>query len=150
MDYDPGNGHCPRSRQFSVARKTLTLYYKEDLDFSIDIGLVAENTASKFFWEPKGYILLDRLGKIGYIPCGTTAKSKFHSSAFYKKNPFSRAVYRRFYEGFQDVALPHKFKIAVGGCPNNCVKPNLNDVGIIGQRIPEVNSELCKGCKMRN
>ena len=44
-------------------------------------------------------------------------------------------------------ALPHKFKIAVGGCPNNCVKPNLNDVGIIGQRIPEVNSELCKGCK---
>lgn len=26
-------------------------------------------------------------------------------------------------------------------------KPNLNDVGIIGQRIPEVNSELCKGCK---
>lgn len=59
----------------------------------------------------------------------------------------SEEIYRRFYEGFQDVALPHKFKIAVGGCPNNCVKPNLNDVGIIGQRIPEVNSELCKGCK---
>ena len=59
----------------------------------------------------------------------------------------SEEIYRRFYEGFQDVTLPHKFKIAVGGCPNNCVKPNLNDVGIIGQRIPEVNSELCKGCK---
>lgn len=27
------------------------------------------------------------------------------------------------------------------------MKPNLNDVGIIGQRIPEVNSEICKGCK---
>ena len=39
----------------------------------------------------------------------------------------SEEIYRRFYEGFQDVALPHKFKIAVGGCPNNCVKPNLND-----------------------
>lgn len=43
--------------------------------------------------------------------------------------------------------MKSQFKIAVGGCPNNCVKPNLNDVGIIGQRIPEVNSELCKGCK---
>ena len=43
--------------------------------------------------------------------------------------------------------LPHKFKIAVGGCPNNCVKPNLNDVGIIGQRIPVVDTDMCKGCK---
>ena len=25
----------------------------------------------------------------------------------------SEEIYRRFYEGFQDVALPHKFKIAV-------------------------------------
>ena len=32
--------------------------------------------------------------------------------------------------------LPHKFKIAVGGCPNNCVKPDLNDIGVIGQRVP--------------
>ena len=59
----------------------------------------------------------------------------------------SAEIYKRFYEGYGDVALPHKFKIAVGGCPNNCVKPNLNDVGIIGQRIPEVNTDVCKGCK---
>ena len=59
----------------------------------------------------------------------------------------SQEIYKRFYEGYSDVALPHKFKIAVGGCPNNCVKPNLNDVGIIGQRIPEVNTDVCKGCK---
>ena len=38
-------------------------------------------------------------------------------------------------------------KIAVGGCPNNCVKPNLNDLGIIGQRIPHFEADLCKGCK---
>ena len=31
---------------------------------------------------------------------------------------------------YSDVKLPHKFKIAVGGCPNNCVKPDLNDLGI--------------------
>ena len=45
------------------------------------------------------------------------------------------------------MVLPHKFKIAVGGCPNNCVKPNLNDMGIIGQRIPKPDSEKCRGCK---
>ena len=48
---------------------------------------------------------------------------------------------------FNTVKLPHKFKIATGGCPNNCVKPDLNDIGIIGQKIPNFNSELCKGCK---
>ena len=30
---------------------------------------------------------------------------------------------------------------------SNCVKPDLNDVGIIGQRIPNVNADVCKGCK---
>ena len=45
------------------------------------------------------------------------------------------------------MVLPHKFKIAVGGCPNNCVKPNLNDMGIIGQRIPKPDAEKCRGCK---
>ena len=29
----------------------------------------------------------------------------------------SAEIYKRFYEGYGDVALPHKFKIAVGGCP---------------------------------
>ena len=46
----------------------------------------------------------------------------------------SEEIHHRFYEGYRQVLLPHKFKIAVGGCPNNCVKPDLNDLGIIGQR----------------
>lgn len=46
----------------------------------------------------------------------------------------SQEVHERFYVGYHHVVLPHKFKIAVGGCPNNCVKPNLNDVGIMGWR----------------
>ena len=60
----------------------------------------------------------------------------------------SEKLHELFYKGYHDVSLPHKFKIAVGGCPNNCVKPDLNDVGIVGQRIPLVHPELCKGCKM--
>ena len=59
----------------------------------------------------------------------------------------SEKIHKQFYEGWHGVALPHKFKIAVGGCPNNCVKPELNDLGIIGQRVPTVDLEKCKGCK---
>ena len=59
----------------------------------------------------------------------------------------SRRIHERFYVGCHDVVLPHKFKIAVGGCPNNCVKPELNDLGIIGQRIFTPDLEKCRGCK---
>ena len=59
----------------------------------------------------------------------------------------SEEIHQRFYKGYHDVKLPHKFKIAVGGCPNNCVKPDLNDLGVVGQRIPQVNLEKCRGCK---
>lgn len=60
----------------------------------------------------------------------------------------SEEIHERFYHGYREVKLPHKFKIAVGGCPNNCVKPDLNDLGIIGQRVPRIDLEKCRGCKV--
>lgn len=60
----------------------------------------------------------------------------------------SKKLHDMYYKGYHDVALPHKFKIAVGGCPNNCVKPDLNDLGIIGQRVPEIDLSKCRGCKV--
>ncbi len=60
----------------------------------------------------------------------------------------SKEIHERFYKGYEKVSLPHKFKIAVGGCPNNCVKPDLNDVGIIGQRVPNIDLSKCRGCKV--
>lgn len=60
----------------------------------------------------------------------------------------SKAIHEKFYEGWHDVKLPHKFKIAVGGCPNNCVKPDLNDLGVVGQRVPVIDLEKCRGCKV--
>lgn len=59
----------------------------------------------------------------------------------------SEEIHERFFHGYADVKLPHKFKIAVGGCPNNCVKPDLNDLGIIGQYIPQFDEDECNGCK---
>lgn len=60
----------------------------------------------------------------------------------------SEEIHERFFVGYNNVKLPHKFKIAVGGCPNNCVKPDLNDLGIVGQRVPQVQLDQCKGCKV--
>ena len=60
----------------------------------------------------------------------------------------SEKIHERFYLGYHTVTLPHKFKIAVGGCPNNCVKPDLNDLGVIGQRVPLVDYSKCRGCKI--
>lgn len=59
----------------------------------------------------------------------------------------SEEIHERFFNGYSNVKLPHKFKIAVGGCPNNCVKPDLNDLGIVGQLIPNFDEDSCNGCK---
>lgn len=60
----------------------------------------------------------------------------------------SEEIHERFYHGYHSVKLPHKFKLAVGGCPNNCMKPDLNDLGIVGQKVPVVDLEKCRGCKV--
>ena len=56
-------------------------------------------------------------------------------------------IHEIFYKGWYDVKLPHKFKIGVGGCPNNCIKPDLNDFGIVGQRVPAFDADMCNSCK---
>ena len=54
----------------------------------------------------------------------------------------AKIIHDRFYIGMKTVSLPHKFKISVGGCPNSCMKPSLNDVGIEGCRQGGVS--LCR------
>ena len=56
-------------------------------------------------------------------------------------------IFERFVADKGRPALPNKFKIGVGGCPNNCAKPDLNDFGIVGQMKPSLNEEACKKCK---
>jgi len=58
----------------------------------------------------------------------------------------ARKIHEKFYIGYRDVKLPHKFKIGVGGCPNSCMKPSLNDVGIEGNKEFVFDSEKCRGC----
>jgi dissimilatory sulfite reductase (desulfoviridin) alpha/beta subunit len=66
----------------------------------------------------------------------------------YDTQALGKKIHDRFYNDYYNVGLPHKFKIANGGCPNNCVKPELNDFGIVGQRVPVIDIEKCKACKV--
>lgn len=82
--------------------------------------------------------------KVRPVVCckGTTCQYGLHDTF-----ALAEEIHQRFYKGYSQVRLPHKFKIAVGGCPNNCVKPDLNDLGIIGQLSPNFDGESCNGCK---
>src|SRR5699024_7009561 len=55
-------------------------------------------------------------------------------------------IHNEFYLNWHDVLTPHKFKIGMSGCPNSCIKPDLNDLGIIGQLEPNDDPEMCMGC----
>lgn len=60
----------------------------------------------------------------------------------------AQKIHSDFFNGWAGVQLPHKFKIAVGGCPNSCIKPSLNDFGVEGHKVPNLNTENCRGCKV--
>lgn len=74
-------------------------------------------------------------------------KSTTCQYGLYDAYALSAKAHEMFFNGYKNISLPHKFKIAFGGCPNNCVKPNLNDIGIIGAKVPSYNAESCRGCK---
>jgi dissimilatory sulfite reductase (desulfoviridin) alpha/beta subunit len=42
--------------------------------------------------------------------------------------------------------MPVKIKFAVTGCPNSCAKPQENDLGVMGIRMPAINTQDCSGC----
>lgn len=46
------------------------------------------------------------------------------------------------------VQAPHKFKIGVSGCANNCSKPVENDVGIMGGVLPQWDRDACISCRL--
>ncbi len=95
------------------------------------------------------------IGQVGLETGGTgpkvrpivSCKGTTCQYGLYDTFDLSEKIHERFYKGYRQVVLPHKFKIATGGCPNNCVKPDLNDLGVVGQMVPSPDSEACRGCK---
>jgi anaerobic sulfite reductase subunit C len=49
---------------------------------------------------------------------------------------------------YMRVQAPHKWKIGVSGCPNNCSKPVENDIGIMGGVQPAWAQSACIGCRL--
>ncbi|MEL7568542.1 MAG: sulfite reductase subunit C [Dehalobacterium sp.] len=49
----------------------------------------------------------------------------------------------------EKAVFPHDFhvKIALTGCPNDCIKAHMQDFGIIGQVEPNYREERCVGCQ---
>lgn len=43
---------------------------------------------------------------------------------------------------------PHKFKLAVTGCPHNCAKATENDIGVMGGLMPEWDASTCSDCEL--
>lgn len=66
----------------------------------------------------------------------------------YDTQALARELHENYYIGWSKVQLPHKFKIGVGGCPNSCMKPSLNDFGVEGRKAPIFAAEDCRGCKV--
>lgn len=66
----------------------------------------------------------------------------------YDTQALGKELHEKYYVGWANVKLPHKFKIGIGGCPNSCMKPSLNDFGIEGRRVPVFDVNDCRGCKV--
>ena len=47
------------------------------------------------------------------------------------------------------VVYPNNYhlKLAVTGCPNDCIKAHMQDIGIIGNVVPEYDAEKCIACE---
>ncbi len=49
----------------------------------------------------------------------------------------------------EKVIYPNDYhlKVAVTGCPNDCIKAHMQDIGILGNVVPEYDEERCIGCE---
>ena len=124
-----GNGQVAMTSRMTVEVQGLTYDTIEPFDRFIDqAGLYTGGTGSRV--RP-------------IVPC----KGSVCIHGLIDTQALARELHETFYKGWYDVKLPHKFKIGVGGCPNNCIKPGLNDFGIMGQRVPAYDPDDCSACK---
>ncbi|MGN1186776.1 MAG: 4Fe-4S dicluster domain-containing protein, partial [Methanobrevibacter wolinii] len=56
------------------------------------------------------------------------------------------ALAKKIDDKFKENPAPYKFKVAISGCPNKCVRPQVADFGINGYKLPETIEEKCNGC----
>jgi hypothetical protein len=69
-----------------------TIYFKLDIDFSIDLCLINLEDAHTFFWEPEGIILFDKAQIIGDCRTKQMSQPDFTRQPFLKSNPFCLSI----------------------------------------------------------
>lgn len=60
----------------------------------------------------------------------------------------TKTVARDLDERYFGVETPHKFKMAVTGCPHNCAKATENDIGVMGAILPRWEAATCIDCRL--
>jgi len=58
----------------------------------------------------------------------------------------TQGLARAIEERYGGCELPRKLKISIAGCPNNCARVQVNDIGIMGRRFPAFRAGDCEGC----
>lgn len=138
------------AQQAAVIAEAAEKFGSGEVEFTVRLtvevrGIHYDNIeAFRKFIEPAG---LETGGTGSLVRPVVSCKGTTCQYGLYDTFALSEKIHERFYKGYHTVKLPHKFKIATGGCPNNCVKPDLNDLGIVGQMIPQFDEDLCNGCK---
>lgn len=77
---------------FPWTEKLYTVYYKQDIDFCVDVCMVDIKNANTFFWEPDGCILWDKDGMIARCRKKQMSSPAYTRQPFLKPNAFSLAV----------------------------------------------------------
>ncbi len=77
---------------FPWTEKLYTIYFKHDIDFSIDLCLINFKNAETFFWEPNGIILFDKAQVINQCMSKQIISPYFTRQPFLKSNPFSLSI----------------------------------------------------------
>lgn len=96
--------------------------------------------------------LIDGMGinqekpKTGYPAIGTRNISACIGN---RVCPFANYDTTAFAERIEKTAFPNDYhvKIALTGCPNDCMKTRMHDFGIIGMTMPQYDSYRCIGCQ---
>ena len=125
-----GDGHVAITSRLQVEMPGIHL---EDVEavrqFAVDAGLVIGGTGAKV------------------RPLTACSKTTCASAGTPDTQAICAELYDKFYTGWGNVALPHKFKIAARLLPEQLHEALLNDFGIEAHRLPVYDLEKCRGCK---
>lgn len=114
-----------------------------------DLDKIKDYMANMIFnVEKESGVILEDLEE-GYPEAGTRNVSACIGNRVCQ---FSNSDTTLLAQKIEEVIYPNHLhlKVAVVGCPNDCIKAHMNDIGIIATVTPEYNSErciLCEACK---